>query len=68
MSDRSAERTPDPAMARTKSVINDDDSSDEETPLAKRATSKTNGKAMKREASSDEDNVPLVSVTVSISY
>ncbi|KAG2174413.1 hypothetical protein INT43_004436 [Umbelopsis isabellina] len=59
MSGRSAERTPDPAMARTKSVINDDDSSDEEMPLAKRASSKTNGKAMKREASSDEDNVPL---------
>lgn len=63
---RSAEQTPDPAMARTHSFINDEDSSDEEMPLAKRASSKTNGKAMKREASSDEDNVPLVSIIASV--
>jgi hypothetical protein len=60
-SPRSIEQTPDPTQARSKSVIADDDSSDEEMPLAKRATSKTNGKHIKSEYSSDDDNVPLVS-------
>ncbi|KAH8551982.1 hypothetical protein BGW37DRAFT_493134 [Umbelopsis sp. PMI_123] len=58
-SPRSIEQTPDPTQARSKSVIADDDSSDEEMPLAKRATSKTNGKHIKSEDSSDDDNVPL---------
>lgn len=60
-SPRSAEQTPDPTQARSKSVIADDESSDEEMPLAKRANSKTNGKHIKNEDSSDDDNVPLVS-------
>ncbi|GAB5590401.1 DNA topoisomerase 1 [Umbelopsis nana] len=56
---RSAEETPDPTQARSKSVIDDGDSSDEEMPLAKRASTKPNGKvSMKREVSSDDD-VPL---------
>ncbi|CAO3679326.1 unnamed protein product [Umbelopsis ramanniana] len=58
-SPRSAEQTPDPTQARSKSVIADDESSDEEMPLAKRANSKTNGKHIKNEDSSDDDNVPL---------
>jgi hypothetical protein len=60
-SPRSAEQTPDPTQARSKSVIGDDESSDEEMPLAKRANSKANGKHIKNEDSSDDDNVPLVS-------
>ncbi|CAO3686186.1 unnamed protein product [Umbelopsis vinacea] len=56
---RSAEQTPDPTQARSKSVIEDDESSDEEMPLAARAPTKSNGKAVKREALSDDDDVPL---------
>jgi len=56
---RSAEETPDPTQARSKSVIDDGDSSDEEMPLAKRASTKPNRKvSMKRDVSSDDD-VPL---------
>lgn len=59
---RSAEQTPDPTQARSKSVIEDDESSDEEMPLAARAPTKSNGRAVKREALSDDDDVPLVSL------